>query len=79
MIELFVSGGYTGGHTSQKNWNMDKEDKAKERILKRFPHLIVKTYSNMGNTSGYYPSVCIDNASEEELSVIKGLLDVVTY
>lgn len=79
MIELFIAGGYSGGHTSQKNWNMDKEDQAKERILKRFPHLVVKTYSNMGNTGGYYPSLIIDNASEEELSVVVGLLDVVTH
>jgi hypothetical protein len=78
-IELFIAGGYSGGHTSQRNWDMDKEDNSKERILKRFPHLEVKTYSNMGNTSGYYPSVVIVNASEEELAVINELLNVVTY
>ena len=71
--EIWLQGGYTGGHTSQSHWDNEVEDRAVASIQEIFPDMYVRGYPNEGNTSGYYPSVVIV-ATEEQLQVIKGVI-----
>ena len=68
--EIWLQGGYTGGHTSQSHWDNEVEDRAVASIKEIFPDMYVRGYANEGNTSGYYPSVIV-TASEEQLMQIK--------
>ena len=71
--EIWLKGGYTGGHTSQSHWDCEIEDRAAASIKKAFPDMHVRGYANEGNTSGYYPSVVVI-ATEEQLQQIKKLI-----
>jgi hypothetical protein len=71
--EIWLQGGYTGGHTSQSSWDNEVEDRAVASIQKAFPDMDVRGYANEGNTSGYYPSVVLV-ATEEQLQQIKNLI-----
>ena len=68
--EIWLKGGYTGGHTSQSHWDNEIEDRAAASIKKVYPDMHVRGYANEGNTSGYYPSVVVV-ATEEQLEHIK--------
>lgn len=68
-IEIFLKGGYTGGHCSNRNWNMDVEYNA-QQVLKT-NNILSDEWDNMGSTSGYYPSVIIDEVDlEASLSIL---------
>ena len=71
--EIWLQGGYTGGHTSQSHWDNGIEDRAVASIQKHFPDMHVRGYANEGNTSGYYPSIVVV-ATEEQLQQIKNII-----
>jgi len=70
---IWLSGGYTGGHTSQAGWDTSVEIKAESRINKLLPTIHTDSWGNEGNTSGYYPSVSIW-CTPEELALVKANL-----
>jgi hypothetical protein len=72
--EIFLEGGYTGGHTSQAGWDTEVEWRAMASVLKLIPTIDrLDCWNNEGNTSGYYPSITF-RATEEELALIKASL-----
>ena len=69
--EVWLSGGYTGGHTSQAGWDCEIEFRAQSEIKKLIPNIKdLDWWNNEGNTSGYYPSITFE-ATEEQLALIK--------
>jgi len=72
--EIYLEGGYTGGHTSQAGWDTEIEWRAQSKIRQLIPTIEkLDCWSNEGNTSGYYPSVTF-RATEEQLALIKANL-----
>jgi hypothetical protein len=63
-VEFLLEGGYTGGHTSNANWDTDVELRERDRLLSIYPNIKTLAFHNEGNVSGYYPSIIVKAEQE---------------
>ena len=75
--EIFFTGGYTGGHTSQRGWDMEVETRALSSIKNLIPEISnVQDWDNMGNCQGYYPSVTLECTKVQLDLITKNLWNI---